>query len=124
MSKQVKDISADELTITFVSFRKDRSIIDKISREYRKHKKNEMYKSVMNIIIRANNEQFKEARNMCEAILELFQDEVEMQTTKAINEGRIAGRNEGIITGRIENLRIPSGREEILVELKKRYMSC
>lgn len=163
MSKQVKDISADELTITFVSFRypykmikhleklrgleiskfdegiyyilgdsfpmqlivtkmlskdnnlwlscltndlKDRSIIDKISREYRKHKKNEMYKSVMNIIIRANNEQFKEARNMCEAILELFQDEVEMQTTKAMNEGRIAGRNEGIITGRIENLRI------------------
>ena len=56
---------------------KDRSIIDKISREYRKHRNNELYKSVMNIIIRANKEQFEEAKDMCEAIVELFQDEID-----------------------------------------------
>lgn len=63
------------------------SIINRLSSEYRKNRRNELYKSVMNIIIRANNKQFKEERNMCEAILELFQDEVDIQTTKARNEG-------------------------------------
>ena len=36
----------------------------------------------MNIIIRANNAQFKEERKMCEAILELFEDEVIIRTEK------------------------------------------
>ena len=163
LSKKMNDISAEELTITFVSFgypnklikylRKTRgleickvddgifyilgdlfpiqlivtkqlssennlwlscltnelkghSIINRISSEYKKHRRNELYKSVMNIIIRANNKQFKEERNMCEAILELFQDEVDIQTTKARNEGLMAGRNEGLAVGRNENLHI------------------
>ena len=33
---------------------------------------------------------------MCEAILELFQDEVDIQTTKARNEGLAVGRNENL----------------------------
>ena len=85
---------------------KGHSIIDRLSVEYRKHRKNELYKSVMNIIIRANNELFREERNMCEAILELFQDEVDVQTAKARSEGLIAGRSEGLATGRIENIHI------------------
>ena len=68
---------------------KGHSIINRLSTEYKKHRRSELYKSVMNIIIRANNKQFKEERNMCEAILELFQDEVDIQTTKARNEGLI-----------------------------------
>ena len=71
---------------------KGTSIIEKISNEYRKHRRDELYKSVMNIIVRANNEQFKEATNMCEALLELFKDEVDRETEKA----REDGRNEGI----------------------------
>ena len=155
LSKEVNGISAEELTITFVSFGypnkvikylkkakglgivkmdegiyyilgdlfpiqlivikhlsadnnlwlscltnelKGHSIINRLSMEYKKHRRNELYKSVMNIIIRANNKQFKEERNMCEAILELFQDEVDIETTKA--------RNEGLIIGRSENLQI------------------
>ena len=154
-AKKVNDISTEELTITFVSFKypysmikhlrkvrglnikkvdngiyyilgdefpiqlivtkrltpennlwlssltndlKDYSIINKISSEYKKHRRNDLYKSVMNLIIKANNKSFKEESNMCEAILELFQDEVDIRTAEA--------RNEGLITGRMENLQI------------------
>ena len=97
---------------------KDRSLINKISREYRKHRNNELYKSVMNIIIRANREQFEEGKDMCEAIVELFQDEIDAARNEGLiagrnegliagrNEGLIEGRNEGLVTGRIENLHI------------------
>lgn len=78
---------------------KNKSIIEKISNEYRKHKRDEMYKSVMNIIVRANKKQFREASNMCEALLELFKDEVDKETAKARNEGINIGRNEGISIG-------------------------
>ena len=63
----------------------------------------------MNIIIRANKEQFEEAKDMCEAIVELFQDEIDA----ARNEGLIAGRNEGLIAGRNEGL--VAGRNEGLI---------
>lgn len=50
-------------------------IIDIISSEYLKHKRDKLYESAMNIIINANKEQFEEAKPMCEAIRELFKDE-------------------------------------------------
>ena len=54
---------------------KSYDIIDTISSEYLKHKRDKLYESAMNIIINANKEQFKEAKPMCEAIRELFKDE-------------------------------------------------
>ena len=161
-SKRVNSIPADEVTITFVSFRypnkmlellkkdrglevkkvdkgiyyllgdsfpiqlivtkklsrennfwlscltndlKGRSIIDKISSEYRKHRRNELYKSVMNIIVRANKEQFEEGKSMCEAILELFQDEVDIATKKAREEGISEGKEQGMTLAIITVLR-------------------
>ena len=161
-SKRVNGISANEVTITFVSFRypnkmlellkkdrglevkkvdkgiyyllgdsfpiqlivtkklsrennfwlscltndlKGRSIIDKISSEYRKHRRNELYKSVMNIIVRANKEQFEEEKSMCEAILELFQDEVDIATKKAREEGISEGKEQGMTLAIITVLR-------------------
>lgn len=94
---------------------KGHSIIDKLSKEYRKNRRNELYKSVMNIIIRANNEQFREEKDMCEAILELFQDEVDRETEKARNEGIKVGRSEGIKVGRNEG--INAGISESVVVL-------
>lgn len=47
-----------------------------IAEEFRKHKDNQLYHSVMDLIIRANIESFKEVTSM-DAILELFKDEVE-----------------------------------------------
>ena len=51
--------------------------VDKLTAEYQKHKDQNLYQSVMDIIIRANREKFEEARNMCEALRELFADELE-----------------------------------------------
>ena len=67
----------------------------KAVREYRKHENEELYKSVMNVIVRANNEKFEETKNMCEALRELFKDELEEGITKA----RLEGMNEGISQG-------------------------
>ena len=49
----------------------------------------------MNIIVRANKEQFEEGKSMCEAILELFQDEVDIATKKAREEGISEGIEQG-----------------------------
>ena len=92
---------------------KGHSIIDKISSEYRKHRRDELYKSVMNIIVRANKEQFKEEKSMCEAILELFQDEVDIATKKAREEGIERGMTLSIIT-------VLSKKGDVPVSLKEK----
>ena len=84
-------------------------IIDTISSEYLKHKRDKLYESAMNIIINANKEQFEEAKPMCEAIRELFKDEfnkiyeefesniaVEKEKSKA--EGIDLGIEQGILS--------------------------
>lgn len=49
---------------------------DHLVSEYRKHKDNTLYQSVMDIIIRANIEKFQEVKkHMCEALKELMKDE-------------------------------------------------
>ena len=72
---------------------KSYEVIDRISEDYRKHNRDELYKSAMNIIVRANNQQFKEASTMCEAILELFKDEYERGVAKARTEGILSTIN-------------------------------
>ena len=84
---------------------KERGIVNTISNEYKKHKREELYKSIMNVIIRANKTVFKEERDMCEAILELFEDEVNIRTAKARNEGKIEGKIEGRLEERKEGVK-------------------
>ena len=50
--------------------------------QYGKHKGNILYKSVMNLIVRANQEKFKEVKTMCEALEELMKDEMEAKGQK------------------------------------------
>ena len=72
--------------------------INKLAAEYIHHRRDELYKSAMNIIVRANYEQFEEGQNMCEALLELWKDDIDA----AKDEARIQGRQEGIQEGRLE----------------------
>ena len=48
---------------------------EKLVKEYQKHKDNTLYQAMMDIIIRANKERFEEAKNMCDALKELFAEE-------------------------------------------------
>ena len=50
----------------------------------------------------ANWEKLKEGSNMCEALKELFADDLRESREQGIIEGRIEGRNAGRIEGRIE----------------------
>ena len=55
----------------------DRSLPDTLFRKYQPKQHNILYKSVMNIIIRANNELFRREKPMCEALMELMQEEMD-----------------------------------------------
>lgn len=59
------------------------------------HKDSNLYNSVMDIIIKANQEKFKEARVMSGALLELFRDELEEQKMLAEKTGRENGEKLG-----------------------------
>ena len=62
--------------------------------EYEKNRNNALYKAMMDVIVRANKGLFEEVKekDMCDAIRELFQDEIEEATKKvrieALQEGR------------------------------------
>ncbi|MBQ5919109.1 MAG: hypothetical protein IIW92_11155, partial [Lachnospiraceae bacterium] len=93
-------------------------IINKLSREYSMHQYNELYKSMMNIITRANKERFKEVMGMCEALKELWADDIE-QSKK---EGIEIGRNEGIRC-MIESTKECGGSwEKVYILVKEKFM--
>lgn len=64
--------------------------VNDLATEYEKHKNNDLYKALMNIIIRANETLFEEVKDedMCEALRELFHDEIEEAERKASIEAK------------------------------------
>jgi len=53
---------------------------------YEKHRKNTLYESVMDIIVRANYHKFEEVGDMCEALIELMQPYINEQVEKRVKE--------------------------------------
>lgn len=64
---------------------------EELLKDYKKHKKNTLYESVMDIIVRANEEKFEEAKRMCKALEELMKDELEAKKS----EGQEIGIQQG-----------------------------
>ena len=79
------------LTDDLQSVEEANNILDK----YEGHQKENLYKSVMNIIVNANKGVFKEATEMCEALLELMQEKLEEKLEEREKVGREDGRIEG-----------------------------
>ena len=69
---------------------------EKLIRAYGNHKSNVLYKSMMNIIVRANKDVFEEVRDMCEALEELMKDELEARERRGKEAGVEAGVGIGI----------------------------
>lgn len=67
--------------------------VRRLIEQYGEHKENKLYKSVMNLIVRANQDKFKEVKTMCEALEELMKDE--MDAKKA--EGKMEGKTEFVL---------------------------
>ena len=64
---------------------------NKILGKYEGHQKENLYKSVMNIIVNANRKLFKEAKKVCEALRELMKEELEEREKAGRIEGEMAG---------------------------------
>ena len=69
---------------------------------YSKNKNSKLYQALADAVMRANWKKLKEGSNMCEALKELFADDLRESREQGIIEGRIEGRNAGRIEGRIE----------------------
>ena len=82
--------------------REENDVVE-LATEYEKNRNNALYKAMMDVIVRANKGLFEEVKekDMCDAIRELFQDEIEEVTKKvrieALLEGRLEGKFETIM---------------------------
>lgn len=52
---------------------------EELVRVYEKHRKNTLYEAVMDVIVRANYEKFKEVSSMCQALVEIMQPYIDEQ---------------------------------------------
>ena len=73
---------------------KDMSVTRHLLEDYKKNKENQLYQAVMEIIVKANENQLKEGkRDMCNALLELMKDELDEKREEGIKEGESLGVN-------------------------------
>ena len=75
--------------------------IQEVVRRYEQVKHKAYYSDVMNLIVRANQKKMEEEKNMCEALNELFAEELKEADLRGRKEGRKEGRN----VGKIEKLK-------------------
>lgn len=71
--------------------------IQKLMREYEKHRKSKDYAAVMDLITRANWEQMEVEKKMCDALKELFAEELKEADNNGRTEGIQQGKREMII---------------------------
>ena len=65
----------------------DKNQIKKIVNEYHENKRNNLYESVMDIIVKANHKEFEEAKgDMCKALEELMADVIEERVAEKVAE--------------------------------------
>ena len=69
--------------------------IQKLMREYEKHRKSKDYSAVMDLITRANWEQMEVEKKMCDALKELFAEELKEADSRGRTEGMQAGIQQG-----------------------------
>jgi hypothetical protein len=76
---------------------KEENDVVELATEYEKNRNNALYKAMMDVIVRANKGLFEEVKekDMCDAIRELFHDEIEEVRIEALLEGRLEGKIEG-----------------------------
>ena len=75
---------------------------EELIQEYKKHKKDERYRSVMDLIVRVNCDLFLEVKHMCQALEELMADELEAMRQSGWAEGEKYGWSKGEKYGRSE----------------------
>ena len=121
---RVMEIRPQELTLTFVCSRFPRKLlqhlrgnlrrgreIEELMERYEEHSHSRWYQSAMDLIVRANWEKVKEEKDMCEALRELFADELQ--------ESEDAGAEKQIISVVCKKLEKNRGVSEISEALEE-----
>ena len=85
---------------------KDVGSAEKLIDDYGKHRENHLYEAVMNIIVRANKGKFQEVRGMCDALKEIFMEQMKDELEEAEKAGIEKGIEKGIDKGRQEGIKI------------------
>lgn len=84
---------------------KEKKETERLLCAYKKHEKERLYQSIMNIIVRANEERFK-VNDMCEALDEIleyhFKGKLEAGWQQGIEQGMAQGIEQGIEQGMIQ----------------------
>lgn len=89
--------------------------IEELMERYEKHSQSRWYQSAMDLIVRANWENMKEEKNMCEALRELFADE--LRETR--ERGAAVGARKQIISVVCKKLSKNKGVSEIAEALEE-----
>ncbi len=98
---------------------KENETAEKLIRAYQGHEKNELYSSVMDIIVRANEEKFKEVDKMCEALEEILKDKLEERLEIEL-EKRVGDELEKRVEVELEKRVEVELEKRVEVELEKR----
>ena len=100
----------------------DSRITKELLNEYRGKENNNLYSAAMQVIVAANEQQFKEDKNMCDALMKIINEKVDEKAEalaneraevlakqkteklikRAVREGRLEGKLEGKLEGRLE----------------------
>ncbi|WP_330655959.1 hypothetical protein [Diplocloster modestus] len=62
--------------------------IEPLAKAYKGMEKNPLYAAAMDLIVRANWKKYQEGRKMCEALRELFADELKERENLGIEQGK------------------------------------
>lgn len=95
--------------------------IRQLMSEYEKHRKSKDYAAVMDLITRANWEQMEVEKKMCDALRELFAEELKEADSRGRSEGMRQGRQQGLtqgirLTKRVLQLSSQGDAPEIIAE--------
>ena len=93
---------------------------DRLIRDYKEHKDSKLYQAVMDLVVRANQKAMKEARDMCDALKELFADELEEEAKK--REKRLTSLIYRLLNdNRVEDIRRVSEDESYRASMYQKY---
>ena len=91
--------------------------IRKLMSEYEKHRKSKDYAAVMDLITRANWEQMEVEKKMCDALKELFAEELKEADSRGRSEGMRQGLTQGIqLTKRVLQLSAQGDSPEMIAD--------
>ncbi len=78
--------------------------VEVLAKVYKGREHSPLYAAAMDLIIRANQKKYKEAEGMCEALRELFADELIQKWNDGERSGKIKGKEEGKAEGKAESV--------------------